>query len=52
MIAQNTFAQVDHEGYSTSVMVGIIDCKKDESLAVPKAEIVLKETLLALSTAV
>lgn len=38
VIAENMLRQVDHEGYSTTLMAGIIDYDKDESTAVPKSD--------------
>ena len=38
VIADNILRQVDHEGYSTTLMAGIIDYKKDESVAIPKSD--------------
>ena len=38
LIAENMMAQVDHEGYSTTMMAGIVDYQKDEATAVPKSE--------------
>lgn len=36
LIAENMLSQVDHEGYSTTLMAGIVDYQKDESTAVSK----------------
>ena len=36
VIAENMLSQVDHEGYSTTLMAGIIDYKKDEQIAYAK----------------
>ena len=33
-IAENMLSQVDHEGYSTTLMEGIVDYSKDEDLAI------------------
>jgi hypothetical protein len=38
LIAENMLSQVDHEGYSTTLMAGIVDYQKDEATAVPKSE--------------
>ena len=38
LIAENMLCQVDHDGYSTTLMAGIVDYEKDESTAVPKSE--------------
>jgi hypothetical protein len=38
MIAENMLSQVDYEGYSTTLMAGIIGYKKDEAVAVLKDE--------------
>jgi len=38
LIAENMLSQVDHEGYSTTLMAGIVDYHKDEAMAVPKAD--------------
>ena len=38
LIAENMLSQVDHEGYSTTLMAGIVDYHKDEATAVPKDE--------------
>jgi hypothetical protein len=37
-IAENMLTQVDCDGYSTTLMVGIFDFKKDEATALSKAE--------------
>ncbi len=37
-IAENMLTQVDCDGYSKTLMVGIVDFKKDETTAIPKAE--------------
>jgi hypothetical protein len=37
-IAENMLTQVDCDGYSTTLMQGIIDFKKDESTAISKAD--------------
>jgi hypothetical protein len=38
MIAENMLSQVDTDGYSTTLMQGIVDFKKDEYVAIPKAD--------------
>jgi hypothetical protein len=38
IIAENMLSQVDSEGYSTSLIQGILDYKKDEATAVPKSD--------------
>ena len=38
VIAENILRQVDHEGYSTTLIAGIIDYKKDPSVAIPKSD--------------
>jgi hypothetical protein len=38
VIAENMLTQVDSEGYSITMMEGIVDYKKDEATAVPKSE--------------
>ena len=38
VIAQNMLTRVDSEGFSTSLMEGIVDCCKDESVAVTKTD--------------
>jgi hypothetical protein len=38
MIAENMLTQVDCDGYSTTLMQGIIDYKKDEATAISKAD--------------
>ena len=38
VLAENILLQVDHEGYSITLMVGIVDYKKDESVAVSKRD--------------
>jgi hypothetical protein len=38
VIAENMLTQVDLEGYSITMMEGIVDYKKDEATAVPKSE--------------
>ena len=38
VIAENMLSQVDSEGYSTTLMQGIVDFKKDVATAVPKSE--------------
>ena len=37
IIAQNMLTQVDHEGYSTTLMNGIVDYNKDEAVAFSKS---------------
>ncbi len=37
-IAENMLSQIDADGYSTSLMQGIVDFRKDESTAVPKSD--------------
>ena len=37
IIAQNMITQVDHKGYSTTMMNGIVDYKKDDVVAISKA---------------
>jgi hypothetical protein len=37
-IAENMLMQVDSDGYSTTLMQGIIDYKKDDAIAVPKSD--------------
>jgi hypothetical protein len=38
MIAENMLTQVDEDGFSLTMLDGIIDHRKDEEVAVPKAE--------------
>ena len=38
VIAENMLTQVDSDGYSTTMMKGIVDFSKDEAVAVPKSE--------------
>ena len=38
IIVQNMITQVDHEGYSTMLMNGIVDYKKDNAVAISKAD--------------
>ena len=38
VIAENMLTQVDGEGFSTSLIDGIVDYKKDEATAVPKSD--------------
>jgi hypothetical protein len=38
VIAENMLTQVDSDGFSTSLMEGIIDYRKDETTAVSKAD--------------
>ena len=38
IIAENMLTQVDSDGFSTSLMEGIVDYKKDEATAVPKSD--------------
>jgi hypothetical protein len=37
-IAENMLSQIDSDGYSTALMQGIIDYKKDEATAIPKTD--------------
>jgi hypothetical protein len=37
-IAENMLSQVDSNGYSTTLMQGIIDFKKDDATAIPKTD--------------
>ena len=37
-IAENMLRQIDSDGYSTSLMQGIVDFKKDEAVAISKAD--------------
>ena len=37
-IAENMLSQVDSDGYSTTLMQGIVDVKKDDAVAIPKSE--------------
>jgi hypothetical protein len=37
-IAENMLSQIDDDGYSTALMQGIIDFKKDDATAVPKSD--------------
>ena len=41
VIAENMLTRVDSEGLSTTLMEGIVDCHKDESVAVMKTDICL-----------
>ena len=38
VIAENIFTQVDSDGFSLSLMEGIIDYKCDDSVAIPKTD--------------
>jgi hypothetical protein len=38
IIAENMLTQVDTDGYSLTMMKGIIDYKKDDAVAIPKSE--------------
>jgi hypothetical protein len=38
VIAENMLTQVDSDGYSTTILKAIIDYRKDEAVAVPKAD--------------
>ena len=38
IIAENMLTQVDSDGYSTTILKAIIDYRKDEAVAVPKAD--------------
>ena len=38
IIAENMLTQVDSDGFSLTLMEGIIDCKRDDSIATPKTE--------------
>ena len=38
VIAQNMLTQVDHEGYTTTLLAGIIDYKKDPDVAISKSD--------------
>jgi hypothetical protein len=38
IIAENMLSQVDSEGFITTLMESIVDHRKDEATAVPKAE--------------
>ena len=38
VIAENMLTKVDSEGFSTTLMEGIVDCCKDESVAVMKTD--------------
>ena len=38
VITENMLSQVDSEGYSTTLMQGIVDWKRGEATAVPKTE--------------
>jgi hypothetical protein len=37
-IAENMLSQVDSDGYSTTLMQGIVDVVKDDAVAIPKSE--------------
>jgi len=38
VIAENIMRRVDHEGYSTALMAGIVDYHRDDSVAIPKSD--------------
>jgi hypothetical protein len=38
VIADNMISQVDHDGISTTLMQGIVDYRRDDSVAIPKSE--------------
>ena len=38
IIAENMLAQIDSDGFSLSLMEGIIDSRRDDSVAIPKTD--------------